>query len=63
MALEIVEAVQAAKRCEDAARQKQRRFAADDQDGRLTPKYKSIAHPAVSGAVAGRCGNGSDRSN
>ncbi|MCP1198017.1 hypothetical protein [Notoacmeibacter sp. MSK16QG-6] len=63
MALEIVEAVQAAKRCEDAARRNEGRVATSDWGIQLTPKYKSIAHPAVSGAVAGRCTAKSGRSN
>ncbi|RLQ87603.1 hypothetical protein [Notoacmeibacter ruber] len=62
MSLEIVEAVQAAKRCEDAARKNKQRETYSHCGVRLEPQYKNIAHPAVSGAVAGRCADSSRRS-
>ena len=52
MSLEIVEAVEAAKRCEDAARKSEKRESLSHCGVRLEPQYKNIAHPAVSGAVA-----------
>lgn len=52
MTLEIVEAVEAAKRCESAARKNQKADAPSHCGVRLEPQYKSVAHPAVSGAMA-----------